>query len=257
MLECYLDDAGTHDSSKVIVWAGVAGDHHFFDELEALWKARLQNPFDNKPPIKAFHSWDLSAGTGEFTGYNQAERDATRLNFRKIITDLKLTFITNGISVNAWKKFATPHPLGKVCTAESFIFSYIVKYVCHSAKEHGDPISFQFDKGRLSPEIISSIKPGLDAADIGDLHVSYGFSSVKLNAGLQAADLVAHETCRYYKQFLENPNAKPDAHLQRLIEGVYDYGDGWFGHDQVRDFFEKVGADVNLMNLLDDPSAET
>lgn len=248
MLECYLDDGGTHDGSRVIVWGGVAGDKRFFDELEVAWKAQLGNPCKGKSPIKAFHSSHLAMGVGEFEGYNQAERDLTRRNFRKIITDLGLTVISYGISIDGWDKVARDNPLGKYFTAESYVFGHIVNYVCQSAKEHRDPVSFQFDQGRFSSELVSSVKGAFSAAEVDEDYVNYTFSPVKLNMGLQAADLVAHETYRYFCKFLESPSAEPDAHLKRLIEGVYDSSAGWFGENEVRAILGRIDSDTKLQN---------
>src|SRR5688572_7961691 len=102
MLEFYLDDSGTHNGSRVLVWGGIVGFKDFVGDLESAWKKQLRHPCDNKPPIKAFHSSHLAAGDGEFEGYNQAERDITRYNFRKIILDAGLTVVSFGISVRDW-----------------------------------------------------------------------------------------------------------------------------------------------------------
>lgn len=255
MLESCLDDSGTHEKSRVLVWGAIAGDKSGFERLDADWKAQLANPCKGKPPIKSFHSSHLYMGTGEFEGYSQAEKDRTRYNFREIIFGSKLTLFSYGISIEAWEKVCADHPyLGKCFNPESFILSGIYKRICEEAKPFGLPISFQIDQERFNPEIVTNLKIAREKAGIDEQLVSYNFLPVAGVTGLQAADVFAHGTYQFYRDCLDDPNAEPDIHLQRLAEGIYAFRDGWFGEEELRRMAKKVEGNIDWS--LKDASSE-
>jgi hypothetical protein len=243
MLRCYLDDSGTHDSSKVIVWAGIFGHEQYIKEFEDAWKATLRVPCERRPPIKRFHSFDLANSMNEFAGYNLAERDLTRFNFRKVIVDAGLTWLSFGVSVADWNKNASSYLRQGSGSAERLVFGKVIMTVCDSAHEHDEPVSFQFDKGREA-HVSSIIQSALDESHIDKRLVSHGFSSVSESVGLQAADLVAHETYRFCERYANDGNAKPDAHLQRLQEGGHDARIGWFGRDEIQAMSNALDASL-------------
>lgn len=254
MLEFYLDDSGTHKGSRVAVWGGVVGHHQFFDQLEAAWKARLACPCEGKPPIKAFHSSHLAAGDGEFESYNRAERDLTRKNFRQIVLDAGLTVLSFGISVDDWDEFITGPVRVLLGSAERHVFGQAVLTGCGAAKSQGQPISFQFDRGRRSPELDSIIQPALDVAEVDGHSVSYGFSPVADNMGLQAADLVAHETYQFFLDYLRDPKAEARPHLKRLLEGAHDFRAAWIGKSEIEELKTDFAPLIQKMGASEQPS---
>lgn len=248
MMEFYFDDSGTHKGSRVVVWGGGAGYRQNFDELEAAWKARLACPCEGRPLINVFHSSHLAASDGEFDGYSVAERDQTRHNFRKVIVDAGLTVLSFGLSVDDWENIVTGPARVVLGSGERLIFGQAVLAGCAAARAEGQPLSFQFDKGRRSPELDSIIKPALDAAEVDGNSVSYGFSPVAANMGLQAADLVAHETYQFFTKYIDDPSALAGPHLKRLIEGAHDARAAWFGKDQIQSMVEEMGATLKKID---------
>lgn len=241
MLKCYLDDSGTHDLSQLVVWGGLAGHHEYFKQFEIAWKGQLADPCDgHKPPIKKFHSYDLARGIEEFEGYNQAERDRTRRNFRQIILDCGLTWVSFGISKAAWNHVFGAYKWGAPMTAEGLVFSRVVRTLCDTARDHKEPISLQFDIGRRPPGLDANIDIAINLSEIDSDQVSYGFSSVSENIGLQGADLVAHETYRYFSDYIDNPDAEPLLHLKRLVAGAYDQRAGWYGEKELQEALEEI-----------------
>lgn len=247
MLEGYLDDSGTHDASRVMVWGAMTGDKLRFNDLSVAWKAKLLDPCEGrKPPIKAFHSSHLLMGVGEFEGYSQAERDITRRVFRDIITEQKLTFFAIGIAVDAWNKVAAEHEmLAKMFTPESFTFAGTFKIICQEARVYGEPITFFIDQERFTPEFEINIKIAMEKAGVTDQFVSYTGAPVKGVTGLQAADLVAHEIYQFYLSRLDDSHADPSAHLQSLLKGVFSFRDGWFGEEELRSMVKKAGGRID------------
>jgi len=234
MLEFYLDDSGTHDEATVTVWGGVVGYKHFMDRLTEAWHRQLARPCEGKPPVNAFHSSHLANGWGEYAGYNQAERDLTRWNFRKIIVDTGVTILAYGISVKDWNQVVIGLAKQALHSSEQAIFGQAVMAGLRAAKVEDQPINFQFDAGRDTPELRAVIRPSIEVAEAEGHDVSYGFSPVAAVPALQAADLVAHETYQFFTEYLKNPKAKAGPHTRRLFEDAHDSAAGWLGRRQIK-----------------------
>lgn len=234
MLEFYLDDSGTHKQAEVAVWGGIVGYPYFMQQLSEAWEQQLLTPCEGKPPIRAFHSSHLFNGWGEFVGYSQAEKDLTRWNFRKIIIEAGVTLLAYGISIVDWRELVTGKAKIMLGDAERAIFGIAVMEGCRAALGEGQPISFQFDKGRDTPELRSIIQPAIEVAEAESQSVSYGFSPVAQMPTLQAADLVAHETYQFFNEYRRDPNAQVGAHTNRLFADAHDSRAGWLGREQIQ-----------------------
>jgi hypothetical protein len=222
------------------------GHQVFLDELTERWISQLAAPCDGKPPIKAFHSAHLENGWGEFQGYNQAEKDLTRRNFRQIIVETGVTILAYGVSVGDWNQLVMGVARQRLYTAEHAAFGQAVLSGMKAAKAEGEPINFQFDKGRDTPMLRRVMKPALEVAEIEGRHVSYGFSPVSAVPALQAADLVAHESYRFFKQYQSDRKAKPGAHTVRLFSDAHDSQAGWVGRRQIKDMVRKTERGLRL-----------
>ena len=243
MLEFYLDDSGTHAAATVAVWGGIVGHIRFLQQLTAAWQQQLQQPCNGKPPISAFHSFDLGNSLGEFKGYNQAEWDLTRRNFRQIIVESGVTILAYGVSVKDWNQVVVGLARRAFHSAEHAAFGQAVLAGLKAAKAEDEPINFHFDLGRDTPELRSVIKPTIEVAEAEGHHVRYGFSSVAAVPALQAADLVAHESYRFFKQYQQDPRAKPGPHTARLFEEAHDSRAGWMGRRQIKEMVRKINRE--------------
>jgi hypothetical protein len=224
MLACYLDDSGTHKASRVMVWGGLVGHIDFFAELESAWKAVLNEPCEGRPPIEAFHSTDLAASRGEFEGYSTAERDLTRYNFRKAIVDSGVTAVVFAISIEDWDRIMAGRIRQFVGDPERWLCGEAIASGVDLATKESLPISFQFDIERKSDGVDHLIRVATDYATEKGVVVNVGFSPVKKTPCLQAADMVAHQSYQQFVKLTIDPNAKPDAHMTRLMEDAFDWG---------------------------------
>lgn len=255
MLEFYFDDSGTHKGSRVAVWGGIVGYKKYLEELEAAWKAQLAHPCEGRPPVKAFHSSHLAASDGEFRGYSEAERDLSRYNFRKVIVDAGLTVLSFGVSVDDWDDIVTGPARLVLGSGERLIFGQAVLAGCAAAKAEKQPLSFHFDRGRRRPELDSIIQPALEVAEMDGRFVSYGFSPVAENMGLQAADLVAHETYQFFTQYLDDKSVTTGPHLRRLFEDAHDARAAWVGKEEIQSMFDDLGPLLKRIDPSDGKQA--
>jgi hypothetical protein len=240
MLECYLDDSGTHDDSLVVVWGGVVGHQHYLDKLSLAWRKQLQEPCEGRPPIRKFSSSKLMAGRGEFEGYSEAERDLTRRNFRQIVVDCELTVVAFGASVRDWEQIMHKIVGMPTLTAEQAVFGQAVKEVLQCAAERQDPVTLKFDQGRSSQELETAIGAVMDRTEYSNLLTNYEFSSVEVVPALQAADLVAHESYRHFVDHLKDKNARLSPHTERLFMEAFNSKGGWIGQREIRDAAKKT-----------------
>ncbi len=249
MLECYFDDSGTHDGSSVMVWGGVLGHSVFFDKFENAWKERLNAPCEGKPPVSAFHSTNLMSGSGEFRGYNRAESDRSRYLFREVIENAGLTVLSFGISVNDWERLVPANMRHALGDHERALFGMVIKFCCEAAKNEQERCSLRFDLGRKTPKLDSMILPALEAAG-ADPEPSIAFISVRESCALQAADLVAHETYRFFDAYAGSAASEPEVHLKKLFRGAHDAQARWLGPRQISEMVEEIKP------ILNDPFRE-
>lgn len=213
VLKAYFDDSGTHDGSPILVLGGLLGNEEQWDSFESQWNAKLQNPCRNKPPIKAFHSYDLIHKLGEFKSYNQAEIDAVNHDFRKIIMNNGLFGVAVAINLDAWKSLISISNLLNAIfgPAEGCAFSNCLKLLFDiiRVKNLPDKIFVWFDEGTEDQfqdwaKLYCSQKkeyPNLNGI---------AFSPVNETPGLQGADMIAYQTYQYAQLWLQDSFKAPE-----------------------------------------------
>lgn len=238
MLECYLDDSGTHEGSPLVAWGGIAGHKHYLDQLDTAWRDQLLKPCDGKPPIKKFHSYDLEQGINEFAGYNRAASNLTHRNFRQIIVESSVTIFAYGVSTKDWDEIIRGEQPDY--TAEQLVFGQAIFELAKAAKKEGEALSLQFDQGRDTPELRQAIMPAIETAQYEERFLSYGFSPVASVPALQAADLVIHEMFGVYKRLLMDGEVNPRPHAKRLIEDSFAGDAKWMGRKEIEDTIRRI-----------------
>jgi hypothetical protein len=240
-LEFYYDDSGAHAGSDVIVWGGVAGHVEYINEMQVAWDERLNAPCENRPPIKKFSSYDLQHGDGEFEGYRQGEKDLTRKNFRDVITNAGLTVLSYGVSATDWNELLDGVARIALRSPEHTILALAIQGGCEMAIKEDLPVAFVFDKGAdARVDFATAFRNGVEASKLDPDKASYGVSPVLGNAGLQAADLVAHETYQLFREYRLSGNASPAAHLDRLRQDAHDFNARWIGRKEIEDMMERI-----------------
>ena len=182
----------------------------------------MASPCKGRPPVSAFHSYDLARSLRQFDGYSLGEQDLTRYNFRKAIIDSGVTAVAFAVSVEDWNEILPVRARAFFGDPERWIAGIAIKSGCDLAREHKLPISFQFDIQRKSEAVEQLIQ--IASEDAPDISINVGFSPVAKVAALQAADMVAHQTYQHFLKLRKDPDALPDPHMLRLMEDAYDWG---------------------------------
>src|SRR6187200_3068742 len=84
MLTAYFDDSGTHNSSEVVIWAGLFGNPNQWALLDDYWAA-AKSPCPGKEAITRFHMWDCDQSLGECLGWKRHETDFLASELTQII----------------------------------------------------------------------------------------------------------------------------------------------------------------------------
>jgi hypothetical protein len=227
MLIAYFDDSGTHDGAPVVLMGGLIGTEDEWKSFEPEWRARLQEPLPGKGALKRFHMTDCEAGTGEFTGWNRAERDAVIKEFRDIILKHDLGGYACAVPRKEWDDLIKWPLRAIVGDAERFCITNCVVQSIRDAESHkeGANLGLVFDS-RPTPgrnkmngfiveifqidQLLHSEKVAIDGPS---------FVSSERVLPLQAADMVAWEFYQHAQNWLrdgERAAARP--HFQRMVE---------------------------------------
>lgn len=214
------------------------GHTDYIGEFQSEWNARLKVPCETKPPIKKFSSYELAHGYGEFLGYEQGARDLTRKNFRDVIARAGLSALAYGVSATDWKELV---PDLMAAGPEFSVFSIAIRYGCEVAKSAGSQVCFCVDAGvahRIDVERAFLLRSDLAGIPPGAAQLTV--APVLGNPGLQAADLVAHETYQFLRDLRLKGVRDPSAHLRRLQEGAYDFRVAFLGRREIQDMLDKT-----------------
>lgn len=243
MLECYFDDSGTHDQSKVVTWGGLLGTVDQWDYLEKRWKALLAKPLEGKLPLECFHLSHCAALDQEFMNYNRAASDRVRFLFRQIIADAQLESYAFSVPVEDYNDLvkgpARRHFGGPKRIAVS---GCILKFL-HRAKERGEEfVSITFDEGHITPEIQATMDQIRRDYKGPPTLVSIGSMPVRPTPALQAADTIATEAYWAANALLRGDDVHHSAHLRSLLGKVEVIQ----GYIMQRDHVKKLVRDFRL-----------
>ena len=221
MLGAFLDDAGTHSNSGLVVVGGLLGTEEQWDLFEPRWTELLNHPVPGKPPLTHFHLSECRARRGQFYEYTEAEANAITHDFRRVIVDIGFVTIASAVNETAWNELvvgafreAFGEPLG-------YCFSKCIELVISTIRlrKPGEQVSIFIDQATrpklgswadLFKHLSESIYPELK---------QFGFPPVKDVVALQGADMIATETYQYgHKWLKEQGEAQPNPHFREFMQ---------------------------------------
>lgn len=227
VLTAYLDDSGTHDDSRVLLWGGLVALDETWGPFEAAWKAKLADPLPEaqKPPLRKFHMSNCEASYGEFEGYSPAERDAVIHDFRQIILDHPVQAYISGVSLRDWDQIIGRRRMRHFSDAEFFVLQGCLNSIAMYSRDRTEnaPVALHLDDRKWPDAAIRTLVEAVVDHNVQREYapvIHYGFSNSEAVVALQAADMVVWETYNYACHLLDGGSPEDvRPHLQRLIDG--------------------------------------
>jgi hypothetical protein len=227
VISAYFDDSGTHDTSEIVVVAGVLASEGRLRGLEWAWNRELSRPIDgHKPPLKRFHMTECNSSTGEYAGWKRTETDYHCSLLRQAMIDSDVSAYGVATSRKDWDELVTGPVRDIMGTAEGFcIRNCFVRCTGWADRYSYDPeMRFVFDN-RPSPVI-------RDAGTVYDAFRRFvmsreltgiTFENSTQTVLLQVADMIAWELYQHAKDIMaEKKNFPPRRsgfrHLAREIK---------------------------------------
>jgi hypothetical protein len=226
MLTAYFDDSGTHESSDIVLVAGIFGTEGRMDGLDRKWKRHLDSPLcGRKDRISRFHAFDCYQSLGEFSGWSRTETDYFRQQLRTVIIASDIAVYAIACSRKDYDELiggdirsvlGTPEGL---CINQCFVCS--VGWV--QTNTFDPQMAFVFDSRpsqvkRYAGAVYDAFESWVCAPP---QLTGYAFLSSIDVRPLQAADMVAWEMYQYAKALLiEGLDVSPHKELKQLLDNV-------------------------------------
>ena len=234
MLSAYFDDSGTHDTSDVVLVAGIMGTEWQLTALERLWSPHIENPlYGRKPKLRRHHATDCYNSTNEFSGWTRTETDYFSHQLQTAITDSGVYAYGMACSRKDYEDVVVGDMKGFLGDAEGFCITQCFVRSLEWAQENTfDPeITFVFDSRpseiqRRAMAIEDAFKRHTPVPKI----VGCAFLSSYDIKPLQAADLYAWEVYQHAKQIvidgtIEPPKRKSLRYMNKNMKMTTQFAD--------------------------------
>ncbi len=235
VLRAYLDDSGTHDSSRAIIMGGLIAHEDEWVKFEVAWGAFLAD-FG----LSAMHASHCEAGDKEFEGVKREIRDAYIIRCAKIIAEMDALLVVSAVSRSAWDEAvaqrevlseAFPSPID-LCFND--VFQRCTRWGRRSAGR-SEPIVITFDAREQSIPAWQRRAAGYQAR-FPEKVAGVAFGNMKQVLPLQAADLIAYEAYRFHLE-RERLGREPDPRPSfELLASEMARSAGYFTTDQLLEY---------------------
>jgi len=230
VLKLFLDDTGTHKGSEVVGVGGLIGGESAWEDFLVRWQSVLDSPFPDKPPLRKWSSFDCRWGLGEFSNYNQAERDRITYRFRDVLTQSNLFGISNMVDGEAWKEIIAKLGSENISTAEATaLYRALTRMQNWISTQPGGPdLAVYYDAGRADNPEIHKLAKLLGNENTAFSHiVGFTFLPVIGNPPLQGADMIATESYWYAQEWLKHGSmAVMRPHMAAYLKDNFEKGNG-------------------------------
>jgi hypothetical protein len=226
MLAAYFDDAGTHDTSEMVVWGGFIGTATQWGNFDQAWRAKLMRPLPGKAPLFKFGLADCERHRGDFLTYSGAESDLVQNEFRELIVQAGVIGISYAVERAEWDRLVKGPARDFFGDAESICFSACFNAAVERA-QHFFPedrmLSLHFDRGRKSPKLDGILDRVRKSYWGSPAIVNLSYNRVVDCTPLQAADIIATENYWHASSLLAgNVDARP--HFAHFLARVRSDG---------------------------------
>lgn len=219
LARAYFDESGIHDGSPIVAAGGLMATEKRWSAIETDWLIELDRLKDDGFPISAFHATDCENGEGEFFGIEKPIRDTFFARLAKIIERHSPICVWSSIAKKDWdeladKKFQAeyPHPF-YLC------FEWCAYELARWQQEvaQSTPIALVYSEQEKFEGRVQLIWNAYDRAKrVAPLN-TFTTASYKVCVPLQAADLVAYECFKHWKDFEPSTLRAPRPGANTLI----------------------------------------
>jgi hypothetical protein len=220
MMIAYFDDSGTHRGATHTVLGGLIGTEEQWEFFNEAWRQLLKQPFPDKPALKNFHLSHCKAGEGEFSSYNQAERDRIQYLFRHIILDAGLISMASAIDNAAWDELIIGEIRDGLGEPNEYAFVKCIDFAIDFGRSCFpiQSVKIFIDSGWKSDAVRTFAGFYLAQPQKYPTLLAIDFVPVIDTLGLQGADMIATETYWYSQEWARNgPDRVPRAHFNDFV----------------------------------------
>lgn len=246
MLQCYLDDSGTHADSDVLVWGAAIGTPDAWMGFDEKWEKLLSAPLPGKAALTKFSLSKCAAPDGEFASYKIGERDLIRNLFREVIASSAIFPIAFGVAKKEYEKTFSKQ-MRQDYSEDTEIRAFIpavARCIDYAVFKNEKQVALVFDQGR-EKYVLDGLKKLLDDPKYGDRVTSYAFAKVADFNPLQAADTIATEHYWNCKAILTGNDQSP--HMKHFIKTMRENNTSgpyyFMGAEAVRELAKSYEAD--------------
>jgi len=261
MLSVYIDESGAHQGSRFLIIAGLVASPPQWDRLERQWLKILA-----ESGVKVFHAAGCASGNGAFKGWPIEDRNRLSIRLINVIQRTASYRIWTALSISDYQHLKISH---QGHTVQAFsqgtpkrLYSRMYSLAAAICVSRGDRLAaergsdymmpYVFDQGPRGANLFHNFERILREREKWVRHgilLPGTFMIGTITKGdhrripaLQAADVLAYETYRYFADQVDNQPPQPRMQMQALF-GVKDGGGLCLGAD-------RLSAAIEGMHLL-------
>lgn len=223
VLSAYFDESGHSASSRIVSMAGWLAPPNIWDSLSVDWKSVLDDP---EFRVSVFHMTDFENQWGEFdSGWSDNNKRHSFLG--KLVEVIKRHDLCGIGSVILMSEYEISQELKEERASDAYFLNF---QMCSSdsvqivaRKFNAERVSFVFATqqeyvGRL-PALYQKVQSWSNTERFGPI----AYDTPQKMVPLQAADLIAYETFKFFENGIYNPDIPkrwPYSQLEPLVLGT-------------------------------------
>lgn len=230
----FFDESGIHDVSNITVVAGWIASVEEWEKFERHWKLLLKNE-----RLTAFHYTDFDNNRGEFKRWSKSRKEQVIQNIFKIIDSRDLRGFSGAIHMPEYKGVVS----GSGTRLENKPSPYLIcqQYCLEMvSKKVAQDVYYVFDRQDEfdKPAIDNFWSTKNDFPQWGKYMAGISYKSKGQFVALQAADLLAYETCKSINNKLFRPDLPIRKSMLALVRKRQRLVGGFIDKDGIRHILE-------------------
>ncbi len=202
MLKAYIDESGIHDGSPVLAVAGYVGRQKIWRNWTKAWNI-------SKSPIRVYHAADAANLVGEFAGWTDDKVAELAKKLLPLIANAEVAGMVIGINMDEYRKAIADKPELAVLLGNPFsaCFHWLVQTILEleNQRKSKERIAFIHETNDYQGETIAAFSWIKKYINLDNRVISLKFCSKQKDTPLQAADILAYEGNKRFRDFDKSP----------------------------------------------------